>query len=149
MIIINSYLTFCFSLFTIRCSLFDSRRSLIARISYSLRSQVISAEFGGVRGVAQSFCWCFFALFLCSSLFYSTPSGLWFLVDAFLVVNFDPFRVTLSLLRIVLILTQKRFIQSRIFYFRMPRFRILTLDIDDKIVVVSIVSELLCNQCIR
>jgi hypothetical protein len=23
----------------------------------------------------------------------STPTGLWFLVDAFLVVNFDPFRV--------------------------------------------------------
>ena len=44
---------------------------------------------------------------------------------------------------------QKRFIQCRVFYFRMPRFRIRTLDIDDKIVVVSIVSELSCNQCIR
>ena len=44
---------------------------------------------------------------------------------------------------------QKRFIQCRVFYFRMPRFRIPTLDIDDKIVVVSIVSELSCNQCIR
>ena len=129
---------------------------------FSLCSKVFSAEFGGVRGVARSlffghefrelariFCWCFFALFLCYSLFYSTPSGLWFLVDAFLVVNFDPFRVSLCLLCIVLILTQKPFIQSRIFYFRMPRFRIRTLDIDVKIVVVSIVIELLCNKCIR
>lgn len=70
-------------------------------------------------------------------------------MDAFIVWRFDPFRVTLSLLRIVLILTQKRFIQSRIFYFRMPRFRIFTLDIDVKFVVVSIVIELLGNMCIR
>ena len=47
-----------------------------------------------------------FALCSLSSLFYSTPTGLWFLVDAFLVVNFDPFRVSLCLLCIVLILTK-------------------------------------------
>jgi hypothetical protein len=107
------------------------------------------AKIGFLLFVAESAYEAFLALCSLSPLFNSTPTGLWFLVDAFIVWRFDPFRVTLSLLRIVLILTQKRLIQSRVFYFRMPRFRIRTLNIDDKIVVVSIVSELSCNQCIR
>jgi hypothetical protein len=81
---------------------------LFFAIHCSLCSRFFSAEFDGVRGVAQSlffchefrefpriFLLCVFALRSLSSLFYSTPTGLWFFVDAFLVVNFDPFRVYL------------------------------------------------------